>query len=447
MKWLLAKIFLGQLLLLSLSAVLIVILHMDEMTQTQRQYTSLIARGPLLLAAERLHPLDAAQRVLELNRLTELFGYPVRLLGDEALHAEITEVDPSQLQPILSDLEQQGVSALSVPPDFNADERAILRLEPGQVLVFGPIPNPFEAPAAELLQWSQLVLLAAVLMIGLLPLGPRLQRLADAADAVGAGDFSHRIGEKRGDALGRVARAFDAMAERMHQYFQQQRFMLRAVAHELRTPLARLRFAHQLWGDSPEHAESAQRRAGQAVDHMERQIDEILLHARLELGSLSAEPVPTPIPLLILDATEGLNTEKLYWNSPARSPALKVDRTLFKHALGNVLRNALDFAKDAVHIEIEPQSNRLWLHVDDDGPGIDPDQREAVLQAFVRLPTPGNRHRGGVGLGLAIADHIARLHGCELKVSASPLGGARFSFGFDSVGADAAAMGNSGDSD
>jgi hypothetical protein len=169
MKWLLAKIFLGQLLLLSLSAVLIVVLHMEEMTDTQRQYTSLIARGPLLLAAERLHALDSEQRGLELLRLTEMFGYPVRLLEDETLHAEITAVDPAQLQPIRRELELEGVSALAVPPDFSADERALLRFEPGQVLVFGPIPNPFEAPAADLLQWSQLVLLAAVLMIGLLP--------------------------------------------------------------------------------------------------------------------------------------------------------------------------------------------------------------------------------------------------------------------------------------
>jgi signal transduction histidine kinase len=436
MKWLLAKIFLGQLLLLSLSAVLIVVLHMDEMTDTQRQYTSLIARGPLLLAAERLHALDSEQRGLELLRLTEMFGYPVRLLEDETLHAEITAVDPAQLQPIRRELELEGVSALAVPPDFSADERALLRFEPGQVLVFGPIPNPFEAPAADLLQWSQLVLLAAVLMIGLLPLGPRLQRLADAAKSVGAGDFSHRIADRRRDALGRVAQAFDAMAERMHLHFQQQRFMLRAVAHELRTPLARLRFAQQLWSESPQLAESAQQRASQAVDDMERLIDEILLHARLELGSLNAEPVPTPIPVLVAEALAGLDARNLRWQPPAQAPSVSVDRTLFKHALGNVVRNALDFAADSVHIELELQPDRLWLHVDDDGPGIEAAQREAVLRAFVRLPTPGNRHRGGVGLGLAIAHHIARLHGCELKVAASPLGGARFSFGFDRVTAD-----------
>jgi two-component system sensor histidine kinase RstB len=362
----------------------------------------------------------------------------VRLLEDEALHAEITQVDPAQLEPIRLELAHQNVSALAVPPDFGADERALLRFEPGQTLVFGPIPNPFDAPAEDLLQGSQLVLLAAVLMVGLLPLGPRLQRLADAAKAVGAGDFSQRIADRRSDALGRVAQAFDAMAERMHGHFQQQRFMLRAVAHELRTPLARLRFAQQLWSESPQLAESAQQRAGEAVDDMERLIDEILLHARLELGSLNAERVPTPIPLLVAEALAGLDAGAVSWRPPAHAPAVLVDRSLFKHALRNVLRNALDFAATAVRIELELQSHRIWLHVDDDGPGIAAAQREAVLQPFVRLPTQSNRHRGGVGLGLAIAHHIARLHDCDFRVAVSPLGGARFSFGLDRVGADAA---------
>ena len=95
-------------------------------------------------------------------------------------------------------------------------------------------------------------------------------------------------------------------------------------------------------------------------------------------------------------------------------------------ALGNLVDNALAFG-GRVAISAVADDDAVFVHVDDDGPGIPPEQHEEALKPFSRLDPARNQNRKGVGLGLAIARDAARGHGGDLLLSKSPFGGLRAS--------------------
>jgi two-component system, OmpR family, osmolarity sensor histidine kinase EnvZ len=93
----------------------------------------------------------------------------------------------------------------------------------------------------------------------------------------------------------------------------------------------------------------------------------------------------------------------------------------------NLLSNAWRHAAATVRAEVDVSGDRVWVHIDDDGPGIAAADREHVLRRFGRLDQARQVDSGGAGLGLAIAASVARAHGGDVVVSDADLGGARIS--------------------
>ena len=98
----------------------------------------------------------------------------------------------------------------------------------------------------------------------------------------------------------------------------------------------------------------------------------------------------------------------------------------FRRCLANLVANAQRYGK-RVAISAERIEKRLVVHIDDDGPGIPAEQREDAFRPFYRLDEARNQDEAGTGLGLAIARDIARAHGGDVTLDASPLGGLRAS--------------------
>jgi two-component system sensor histidine kinase RstB len=94
--------------------------------------------------------------------------------------------------------------------------------------------------------------------------------------------------------------------------------------------------------------------------------------------------------------------------------------------LRNLLRNAFKYASKQIVVSAELDQDRILIHVDDDGIGIPPEDREHVFSAFTRLDRSRDRATGGYGLGLAITRRVLELHGGTAIADAAPLGGARF---------------------
>jgi two-component system sensor kinase ParS len=104
----------------------------------------------------------------------------------------------------------------------------------------------------------------------------------------------------------------------------------------------------------------------------------------------------------------------------------RFDPLLMARALSNLLENAARYAQTRVQVVFSFDADYFRLMVDDDGPGVPEQEREAVFDAFKRLDSSRDRGTGGYGLGLAIAQRISEWHGGEIFVNDSPLGGARF---------------------
>jgi two-component system sensor histidine kinase BaeS len=107
-----------------------------------------------------------------------------------------------------------------------------------------------------------------------------------------------------------------------------------------------------------------------------------------------------------------------------------VDRALAARAVRNLLSNAKRHARERVAVRVVDGHDRVWLHVDDDGPGTSADQRATMFVRFARLDEARTVDRGGAGLGLAIVASVAEAHHGGASAQDSPLGGARLSIWF-----------------
>jgi two-component system osmolarity sensor histidine kinase EnvZ len=242
--------------------------------------------------------------------------------------------------------------------------------------------------------------------------------LADAAEEFGKGrevEFRPRGARE----VRRATYAFLEMKRRIERAMEQRTTMLNGVSHDLRTILTRFKLSLALLGDEAD----VQDLSGD-VDEMQRMLEAYLAFARGDIGEAAS---PTDIPAMLETLRQeserlGHDTEVTY----AGEPIATVRPDAFKRCLANLLNNAARHG-DRIRLEGSCDEKFLQIHVDDDGPGIPAEAREKVFRPFVRLDEARNQDEGGTGLGLSIARDIARSHGGEIFLGASPLGGLRAS--------------------
>ena len=275
-----------------------------------------------------------------------------------------------------------------------------------------------------LLLWlavASLVVLAVAIAFLRKQIAPIID-LAEAMQAFGKGrtDVNPRV---RGAREVRAAtEAFLAMKQRIERHVEQRTAMLTGISHDLRTILTRFRLELSLLDADPEHLAALKR----DVDEMQHMLNDYMEFMRGADGEPARE---TDICALLREIMNGLKPgEKLLKLScPAQDAGARMQARprALKRALLNVLENALRHATSKVQIKVQPEAARLRLFIDDDGPGIPPDQRERVFRPFVRLDDARNLDAAGTGLGLSIARDIVHGHGGHMRLSESPLGGLR----------------------
>lgn len=248
----------------------------------------------------------------------------------------------------------------------------------------------------------------------------------------------HEIGEDRldrrvpvpesQDEIHRLATTMNAVLERLEQSRQRQRRFVSDSSHELRSPLASLRQSAEVARAHPgamPGGELAEVVLAETL-RMERLVDQMLLLARADEGRAA-------------DLRREVDVDDLARAEAARvrRDGLTVDtsgvdagRVLGDEAaLGQVVRNLLDnaarHARSRIRVGVAGAGERVVLTVEDDGPGVPPEERERVFDRFVRLDEARASGDGGSGLGLAIVREIGRAHGGEATLTGSELGGAR----------------------
>ena len=220
------------------------------------------------------------------------------------------------------------------------------------------------------------------------------------------------------------------MSARLSGLIQTQKELIAALSHEMRTPLARIRMALAVLGDrSDDDAKREIDAVVQDVEDIDDLIGSMLNYARLDHPDLNMnwQSVPTEAWLEhVADRCRRPDKSMSIELGPDIGD-IDMDPRLMELAVSNLLTNAGKYATNAVRIRILAGSDGHQAIVEDDGPGIEETDREAVFKAFSRLDDSRNRETGGYGLGLAIVARIAALHGGSVQVGTSDdLGGARF---------------------
>jgi signal transduction histidine kinase len=204
--------------------------------------------------------------------------------------------------------------------------------------------------------------------------------------------------------------------------------VLGIVSHDLRNPVNRVRLAAELMAEMYDLSEGAQRTAEmivRAADEMNRLIGDLLDVTRIEEGRLSVEPAPTPLLRLLerLDESHAhtARNKGVVWEVDRTEPSitLEIDEGRILQALGNLVDNAVKFTPGggAVRVLVERTSDCVCIGIRDNGPGMDEVQLAHVFDRFWQS-RPGDRR--GAGLGLAIAQGIARAHGGRVRMESAP---------------------------
>jgi two-component system sensor histidine kinase CpxA len=250
--------------------------------------------------------------------------------------------------------------------------------------------------------------------------GPIL-RLREAAQQLAQGKLSTRAAtsiERRGDELGALGRDFNTMAERIEELISRQRQLIFDISHELRSPLARLNVALDL------------ARGGNAgslpFDHMESDlgrlndmIGRLLTIARLDTAPMQVEMTCVNMTELVGQIVNdaGFEAQKrdvVVTFTAQQQHHVRGNAELLHSAIENVVRNAVRYTAAGTSVEIllgiEGQSE-VVLEIRDHGKGVPENDLGRIFQAFYRVAEARDRDSGGVGLGLAIAERVIRIHG------------------------------------
>lgn len=304
---------------------------------------------------------------------------------------------------------------------LTAPFRVGLELPDGRWRVVEPKPLGLLDP------WQQRVVIWFVLtLIVMAPLAYLFARrlahpfaaFANAAERLGRDPGAPPIALEGAAEIGAATRAFNEMQERLRRYVQDRTSMIGAIAHDLRTPLTRLRFRIE---SAPDEMKA---KMASDIDQMDAMVAATLafvrdasqprIRTRLELSSLLESVVDE-----MADMGQAVTLER------ADRVVIEGDPIGLRRLVTNLIENGLKFGGAARVRLFVDAAGCATIEVDDDGPGLSPRDLERVFEPFFRAEPSRSRDTGGIGLGLAVARSIARAHGGDVLLENRAEGGLR----------------------
>lgn len=282
-------------------------------------------------------------------------------------------------------------------------------------------------------------MLVVMCVVGFLVIGAAfrpLRGIVDLARSITAEDLSLRIDRPEArDEFGELIDTLNDMIARLEQSFDHVRQFSGDVAHELNTPLTILKgeveVALRRERTPQEHRQVLSGLLGQ-IDRLSTLVDDLLFLARTDERRQPTSREPVPLNQMVLEVYEeflplardrGLTMEVDLGDGATVSG----DPLLLRRMLGNLVDNAVKFTPEGgrIDLEVRPTAKGPELSVTDTGIGIPAGEVPRVFERFHRVDRSRSQDTGGVGLGLAIVDRIATLHGCKVTIQSRDTAGIR----------------------
>jgi signal transduction histidine kinase len=387
------------------------------------------------------------QQVVEQGKvLSDVYRSGGAAALDDAIEDTMTYADPQTVIALLSPQGQQirgntEPSSATALPRVEGYQHALVRLS-GQTTPHEAALIAHRLPAGQWLVSGRLAgegfalretlersLLIALVVAGLLGLccglilanyvGRRVSEIATVADRISARDLSQRVPlSGTGDAFDRLGVQINAMLDRITGLMEELRLLTDSLAHDLRSPVSRLRSAAQAAAETSDPVEQEEKLGSvvRQADSLMRILTAVLEISRSEaltgrkqfswfdLGELAAELAEMYDPLV---EERGAVLE---FDRPVRSIPLFGHRQLLAQAISNLVENAIRYGSGggSIRIGVAPGDREIRVEVSDKGPGIPAERRAEARRRFGRLDS--SRSEEGAGLGLALAESIAHLH-------------------------------------
>lgn len=251
--------------------------------------------------------------------------------------------------------------------------------------------------------------------------------ITSRARAITASNIDGRVPlNDANDEVGELATTMNDMLDRLQGAQQRQQQLVADASHELRSPVAASRAQLEVAAANPDTTDWATTAATVLAEqeHLSHLIDDLLALSRLQETGAT---VNQDVDLDDLITTEANRPHTTTVRTSIAAPIrITGDSALLTRAVRNLVDNATRHADTDVLITMTNTSTHAAIEVHDDGPGIPLEQQERIFNRFTRTDEARDRHRGGAGLGLAIALEVAQAHSGQLTVATSPLGGAQF---------------------
>ena len=303
-------------------------------------------------------------------------------------------------------------------------------------LVFTLRLGPEAPPTGWHIAWGAALLVSGVIcyLLTRYLTGPIL-RLRSAARRLAEGELSARAKDTRPrrDEIGELVHDFNFMAERVEALVTSQRQLISDISHELRSPLARVNatigLARQRLGDNVLFD-----RLERDAERLNEMIGRLLTLARLDMTTASPQMHRTDLKALVSDIVADAQWEARERNSRVDLVCdgecqIDANPDLLRSAAENIIRNAIRYTAIGSPVEVNLECRKgdrgeaAVIRVSDRGPGVPDAELSNIFRPFYRVAAARDRESGGVGLGLAIADRVARIHGGTVRAENRAGGG------------------------
>ena len=267
--------------------------------------------------------------------------------------------------------------------------------------------------AVALLFIGPLVIIVLAMLLGIGYLLYAFSRPMQALEAAIEG-FSHdtqvRLDPEHGKVIPNIVTAFNGMADRLGATLTEQQIMIAAIPHELRTPIARIRFAlDMLRGKQGEKLWQGLERVDNYVDELQQTSENILELSRVNQDALMLQPVALT-QLITQSCDDYQEVSELTVSMPDHNVQIHGNSGLLQRVLGNLLDNAVQYRQSYITVSLTTVEQCAVICVENDGADLTAEDISLLFQPFYRADRSRNRRSGGLGIGLTLVAQIVARH-------------------------------------